>query len=101
VQLEVGEVRQPHERRQVIADAEVDRLAAQLDRLRPDPVGPVRGALLLVEVAPLDPVRIALQSERAVAKMGQHGGSDPRVVLDDLPLREAHAGVQHLVEVGE
>ena len=50
VQLEVGEVRQPDERRQVVADAVLDRLRAEHDRLAAHPVRAVRGALLLVEV---------------------------------------------------
>jgi hypothetical protein len=99
VQLEVGQVGEPDQRGEVVADHEVDRLAAKLDRLGAHPLGAMRGGLLLVEVPALHAVRIALERERAVAQVRQHGRRDARVVVDHLPLGEAHPGVHDLVEV--
>jgi hypothetical protein len=99
VQLEVGQVREPDQRREVVADAEVDRLRAQLDRLRAHPLRAVRGTLLLVEVPALDAVGIALEGERAVAQVRQHRGRDAGVVVDHLTLGEPHRGIHHLVQV--
>jgi hypothetical protein len=103
VQLEVGEVGEPHERRQVVAEAEVDRarVVAAPDRRRLHPVGPVARALLLVEVLAGDAVRVALERQRAVVQVRQDGRRDARVVVDQLPLGEAGLGIEDLVEVRE
>jgi hypothetical protein len=103
VHLEIGEVRQPHDRRQVVGQAVVD-LALVLARVhasRPDPVGPVAGALLLVEELTVDAVRIALERQVAAAQVRQQDGRDPRVVLDHLTLGETGRGIEDLVQVRE
>ena len=61
--------------------------------------GPVRRALLLVEVRPLDPVRIALERQRPVAQVAEQHGRDARVVLDHVPLGESRLGIHQLVQV--
>ncbi len=101
VQLQVGEVAQPHERRQVLAQAVVDlALGAPAPHGRGlDPVGAVGGALLLIEVLPLHAVRIALERQRPVAQVPQQHRRDLRVVVDQLGLREAGVRVEHLLEV--
>ena len=84
VQLEVGQVGQPDQRGQVVAQAEVDRLAADRDRGRLDPLGPVRGALLLVEVPAVDPVGVALERQRA-ARAGAAARRAPRACSSRSP----------------
>ena len=101
MKLEIGEVRCPDEGREVVADAEVDRLAAGEDPFGPHPSRPMGRALLLVEVLPVYAVGIALQRRRAAAQMGQHVGRDARVVVDHLAFCEARRRVHHLVEVGQ
>jgi hypothetical protein len=101
VQLEVGQVREPDDRRQVVADAEVDELRAHRHSLAPDPIGSMGRTLLLVEVPALDTVGIALERQRAIAQMRQQDRRDARVVLDDLALGEPRLGVHHLVQVRE
>ena len=101
MQLEVGEVGQPHQGREVVAEHELDRAVAGADRLRPHPLRRVRGLLLLVEVALLHAVGVALQRERATAQVRQQRRRHARVVVDDLALGEAGGRVEHLVEVGQ
>ena len=112
VQLQAGQVGQPHERRAVLDEAEVDvaRVAAALaeapDALRPDrgggdPVGAVVGALLLVEPLRAGPVGKAVQRQRPVGEVRKHHRRDPRVVVDHLRLGEAGLRVEDLVEVGQ
>src|SRR5205085_1127399 len=64
------------------------------------PLGPVRRALLLVEVARFGAVGVALQREGPVAQVRQERGRDAGVVVDDRALGEP-VGIQHLVEVAE
>jgi hypothetical protein len=85
------------EGRQVVADAELDLVG----ELAADPVRPVPGALLLVEVAALDAVGVALERQRPVAQVRQHVRRDARVVVDHLPLGEADGGEHDLVEVAQ
>ena len=103
VQLQVGEVGQPDQRRQVVGEHEVDRapVGADRDRGRPDPVRPVAGRVLLVEELRVDAVRIALERERTPLEVREHEGRDPRVVVDHVALGERGLGIQDLVEVGE
>src|SRR4051794_28187393 len=99
MQLEVGQVGRPHERGQVLAEAVVDLLRARVDPRGLDPRRPVLGAVLLVKELAFHAIGVALERERAVAQVGQHGVGHPRVVVDHLPLGEAHRRVHHLVEV--
>ena len=103
VQLEVGEVGQPDERRQVLAEAERDvaLVAAREDVRGLHPRRGVRRAALLVEELVLHAVGIALQGERTVAQVRQQDRGDPRVVVDHLALREPRARVEDLVQIGE
>jgi hypothetical protein len=100
VQLEVGEVREPDQAREVADRAEADLPAAlaRQDR-RLDPVGPVRGAFLLEEMLALDAVGIAFQRQRAAREVGGEDRRDPGVVVDHLPLAEADLRIEDLVEV--
>ena len=97
VELEIGEVGQPDQRRQVVADAVVDLV----DTLLAHPLRRVRGAVLLIEVAGVDAVRIALERQRAVAQVRKQDRRDTRVVVDHLALGEPRNRVEHLAEVGE
>ena len=103
VQLDVGEVGQPHERRHVVREAEVDvaLVVPAPDARGLDPVRAVRRALLLVEELSLDAVRVALQRQRAVVQVRQEHGRDAHVVVDQVALREAGLRIHDLVEVGE
>ena len=56
VKFQRGEVRQPHERRQVFGEHVVDHLALARDRDRLDPVRPVGGRVLLKEGRGINPV---------------------------------------------
>jgi len=72
VQLEVGEIRRPHERRLAVELAVVDVLAvAAPQRGGLDPAGTVLGARLLVKEAALDSVGVALEGDRASGEVGQ------------------------------
>ena len=84
-------------------EAEVDRapVAAAVDRGRLHPVGPVRRALLLVEVLCLDAVGVALERQGATAQVGEQRRGDAAVVVDHVALREARDGVEDLVQVRE
>ena len=76
VQLERGEVREPHERREVLDDAAF-AAAVRLERLRcPDPVGMVRRAALLEE--PLALRRRRAPGRGSVAGRRGAGGSPAR-----------------------
>ena len=97
VQLDVGQVGEPHERGPVLGERVVDRTL--LHGL--DPLGPVRGRLLLVEVLAVDAVGIALEGQRAVVQVREHDRRDPGVVRDEVALGEPRLGVQDLVPVGD
>src|SRR5215210_4614699 len=97
MQLEVGQVGHPDQRRQVVANAVLDAS----DLARGHPLWPVRGAVLLVEELPLDAVRVALQREGATAQVRQQRRRHARVVVDHLALGDAHRRVHHLVQVRE
>ena len=104
VQLEVGQVGRPDQRRQVARQAEVDRRALRSldDRRRLHPVGPVRrAAASRRRTCSSTPFGIALQRERPVAQVREQHRRDARVVVDHLALGEPGLGVEHLVEVGE
>src|SRR5690606_29344901 len=66
-----------------------------------DPVGGVRGGVLLVEALPAGAVRVARDGERPVPQVREHHRRDPGVVVDDLRLGEAGVGVEDLVQVAQ
>ena len=74
---------------------------AREDARDADPVGPVVGAVLLVEELVVDAVRVADPRQRPVTQVAEHGRRDARVVVDHVPLGEARRGIHDLVEVGE
>src|SRR5918995_899995 len=102
MQLQRGELRHPDQRREVAPHAKADPPPppAAPDLGRGDPLGPMLGTAFLVEVPRLDAVGIPLQGQGPAREMREQRGADPRVVVDDLALREA-GGVEDLVEVGE
>ena len=67
VQLEVGEVGQPDERRLVVDDESIVFDVVRTVAVR-DPLRPVRGRVLLVEERPVDAVRVALEGQRAALR---------------------------------
>ena len=99
VQLQVGEVGEPDQGRQVVAEHEVDHAVARPDRLGLHPLRRVRRLLLLVEVARVHAVGIALERERAAAQVGEQHRRHARVVVDHLALGEAGLRVEDLLEV--
>src|SRR5262249_23951040 len=64
-----------------------------------DVVGMVREHALLVEELAFDAVRVALHVERAAAEVGEGAVGDFEVVADDVALRQAGLGEEHLVGV--
>ena len=101
VQLEVGEVAQPRERRRVSGQDVVDDLAAlERDRRGRDPVGPVRRRLLLIEELPLGAVRVALERQRPAAQVRKQHRRQLDVVADEVVLGVARRP-QRLLQVGE
>src|SRR2546430_224678 len=47
----------------------------------------------------VDAVRVALERERMVARVGKKDGRDARVEVDDLPLREPDLWIKDLCQV--
>ena len=106
MQLDRRQLRHPDQRRQVLADAEVDLAGvrpADRDPGRLHPVGPVLGAALLEEggVAVVDALGEAAQGQRPPGQVGDDRRRDLGVVVDHLALGEAGLRVEDLVEVGE
>src|SRR5437588_3562703 len=56
-------------------------------------------AAFLEEGLAVDAVGPAHQGHRPIGEVRHHDGADPRVVVDDLGLREPGLGVEDLVEV--
>src|SRR5207245_10530715 len=56
-------------------------------------------AAFLEEGLAVDAVGPAHQCPRPIGEVRHHDGADPRVVVDDLGLREPGLGVEDLVEV--
>ena len=91
VQLEVGQVRDPEQRGQVVHRQEVDvaAVAALLDCHGPHPVRPVLGRILLVEELAVHAVRVALHGQRpALRRWGRSTRRDRLVVGDHVALGE-------------
>ena len=99
VQLDRGEVGQPHERRQVVGERVVDRLAARGQRRRAHPVRAVRRRLLLEERLASTPSGQRVTVSARPCRCGSSTGATARVVVDHLALGEARLRVEHLVEV--
>ena len=77
VQLDVGEVREPDQRGQIVGKAVIDALAAILapDGRGLHPVRAVRRAALLVEELAVHAVGIALQRQRPAARWPSSTGA--------------------------
>src|SRR6266542_2455376 len=101
VQRHRAEVGQVGERVGVVAARVLDAAAALArDRGAPHPVGEVLRRLLLEEALAVDPLREALQAQRPVLDVGEHGVGHLPVVADQVALGDAVAREQHLVGVG-
>ena len=105
MQFEVGELRQPDERRQVVHDEVVH---VPLRRCREEPHGlrerrQVVLPTLLVEAPAVDAVRVACHRQRPVPQVRQQVRRDPRVVAEHVALRHRRAALrlrpEHLVHV--
>jgi hypothetical protein len=57
--------------------------------------------VLVVDVAPGDTVRIALERDGAPVQVRQQRRRDPRVVVERLRLREAGLRVEHVELLGD
>ena len=101
VQLERGEVGEPHERREVFDDAAA-LAAVGLERLgRVHPAGWWRRAALLEEPLAGGAVGRPHERGRPPGEVGEHHRRDLPVVVDHVGFAESRRGVQQLVEVGE
>ena len=97
MELDVGQVRQPDQRRAILRQRVVD--IADLAGL--DPLGAVGRRLLLVEVLLIYAIRIALQRQGPIAQMRDEGGRRARVVGDQIALGEPDLRKEDLVPVGD
>ena len=69
------------------------------DARRLDPLGPLLGHALLVDLLALDPVGEAAQLRRPLAQRTHDPLADGEVVVDEVALRVPRLGEQHLVGV--
>ena len=100
MQLEAGEVGHPGERRRVARhDFFGGPARRKLQRDDLDPVGPRLGRALLVEELAADAVGIAHEHIRPPAAAAQRAVGDAEVVVDEIELRVAALGEQHLARV--
>src|SRR4051794_27029324 len=102
VQLQCREVCGPHHRRQIRQPAVVDRTTTIAGAgTHTNPVRSMRGTALPEERFVAHAVRKPPHRDAAVAEMGEQGGRNTRVVVDDLALGEPGLGIQNLLEVRE
>src|ERR1700674_2431022 len=101
MQLDRSEIRQPHQRRQIVGQNVLDGAAVSTapDGSGLHPVRPVPRRVLLVEVFFVHSVGIALACERPPLQMRQYRRSDSDVVIDDLLLGESSGGIQDLFQI--
>ena len=101
VQFDRGQIRQPHQRGQIVSENVMHGAAVSLapDRSGLHPVGPVLWRILLVEKFFVHAVGITLAGERAPGQMRHHRRRDADVVVDDLLLGESRRRVQHLFQI--
>lgn len=103
MQLDRCEVGNPHQRGQVVAQNVVDvpLVAMTPDGYRLNPLGPMLGGILLEKKFFVDAAWIAFECEWTVFQVGNQHRRNPRVVVDDLPFRNARGRIQHLIKVGQ
>ncbi len=103
VLIDAGQVRQIDQRRAVVADNVVNLVLIVLgeDRLQAHPIGNFVFGVFLKEELLVDAVRIALERKRAVAQMRENQRRYGIVVVDDVALGDAFAGIEDFVEIGE
>jgi hypothetical protein len=100
VDLERAELREPDEARHVVDLHVIDERAvffAQLDRA--DRLRRTGKDLLLEEARFVAAVGTTHERERTISELRQHPVGDDREVCDELSLRDALLGIEHLVEV--
>ena len=99
--LDVTEVRDPHERRAIVAEHVVDPRSVFAARNRESlhPQRRVLGRVLLVEVLAINPLREAFERQRSVAQMRQNHLRDFGVERDHLALGESALGKVNLVHI--
>ena len=100
MEVDDGEVRRPDDLRD-LGDAQLVRVPAggERDAGRLDPLGTLLGNALLVDLLARDPVRKPPQLGRALAERPDDPVADRQVVVDEVALRVAGVGEQHLVGV--
>ena len=88
VELEVGQLAQPQQRGEVVAEQELAVAAAVLgmDQRRLHEGGQRRLGVLLVEVRRARAVRVARERDQAVAQVGEHERRDARQVAQQVAL---------------
>ena len=100
VEVDDGEVRAPDDLRD-LGHAQLVRVPArgERDTRHLDPVGPLLGHALLVDLLARDPVREAAELRRTLAERAHDAVADGEVVVDEVALRVARVREQHLVRV--
>ena len=95
-----SEVRRPRDLCD-LGDAQLVRMASgrEGDSGRLDPLRPLLGDTLLVDLLALDPVREPAELRRSLAQRANDPVTDRDVVVDQVALRVAGLGEQHLVRV--
>jgi hypothetical protein len=101
MQLEIGQVPDPRQAREIVHDQVVDpRRVAAAGHLRGlDPRRPVFRRALLVEELRVHAVGVALHRQRPVFQVRQQHRRDLREIIDHLALGEAGVGIEDLVEI--
>ena len=100
MEVDDREVRRPDDLRH-LRDAELVRVAAgrEGDAGRLDPVRALLGDALLVDLLARDPVREPPQLGGTLPERADDSVADCQVVVDEIALRVAGVGEQHLVRV--
>ena len=99
--LEVGQICRPYERRQVVDQDIIDhRLAgAALYSVSLYPSGRKRWGVFFVEMLASNAIRIALKRNRSIFDVRQYVGCDPAIEIDYLTLSKAGFGIKYFVNV--
>ena len=103
MQLNRSQVRDPNQRRQVIAE---NVIHVTLIALAPDGYGlhPIRamfGRILFEKRRLIDAIGVPLQREWLVFEMGNEDWRNPRVIIDDLAFGKSGGWIEHFIEVGQ
>ena len=101
MQFEIGEVRRPDQRRQILREAIIHHpiVAFAPDFGRLHPFRPMRRAILLVKELAFHAVGVTLHGKRPVFEMRQEDWRDADVVIDYLAFGESDLRIKHLVQV--